>query len=168
MTSMPHTGRSTVVGFPNALEIVLSRTFDAPIDLIFDVSTQPEHVRSTFAPFGEEVTVCDIDLKVGGSYHYVMVTDDGIECSFRGTFLEIERPRRTVQTWVFDGWPDVEAVESLELREVHGVTELTWRLRFTDQIGRDHMTRTDGPEANFETLDRYLRMLLELESPDIQ
>ena len=46
--------------------------------------------KKTFAPFGEEVAVCSIDLRVGGDYHFVMVTDDGTECSFRGSFLEVE------------------------------------------------------------------------------
>jgi uncharacterized protein YndB with AHSA1/START domain len=96
-----------VIEFPNDLEIVITREFDAPIELVFDVSTKPEHVRKTIAPFEEEVTECSIDLRVGGSYHFVFVTDDGTECSFRGTFLEVERPTRTVQTWLFDGWPKI-------------------------------------------------------------
>jgi len=85
---------SAVIEFPNDLEIVTTREFDAPIELVFDVFTKPEHVRKTFAPFGEEVTVCSIDLRVGGNYHFVMVTDDGTECSFRGTYLEVEPPTR--------------------------------------------------------------------------
>lgn len=165
VTSSSDPQGSTVVEFPSDLEILITREYAAPIDLVFDVSTKPEHVRKTFAPFGEDVTVCSIDLRVGGNYHYVMVTDDGIECSFRGTFLEVERPNRTVQTWVFDGWPGVEAVESMDLHEAEGVTKLTWRLAFHDRAGRDHMTRTDGPEANFDNLDRYLGALLEPEGP---
>jgi uncharacterized protein YndB with AHSA1/START domain len=49
--------------------------------------------------------VCSIDLRVGGDYHIVFVTDDGRECSFRGTYLEVEPPTPTVETWLFDGWP---------------------------------------------------------------
>jgi uncharacterized protein YndB with AHSA1/START domain len=106
----------------------------------------------TFAPFGEEVTVCSIDLRVGGSYHYVFVTDDGIECSFRGTYLEVESPTRTVQTWLFDGWPDAEAVETMDLHEVDGVTTLSYRLAFRDKAGH---------EASFDNVDDYLRSLVE-------
>ncbi len=90
---------SAVIEFPNDLDVVITREFDAPIGLVFDITTKPEHVRQTFAPFGEEVTVCSIDLRVGGGYHFVMVTDDGTECSFRGTFLEVEPPTRTAQTY---------------------------------------------------------------------
>jgi uncharacterized protein YndB with AHSA1/START domain len=149
-----------VIEFPNDLEIVVTREFDAPIELVFDVFTKPEHVRRTIAPFGEEVTQCSIELRVGGSYHFVFVTDDGIECSFHGTYLEVEPPTRTVQTWRFEGWPDAEAVESMDLREAGGVTTLTWKLAFRDQAGRDHMTRFDGIEANFDNVEDYLRELV--------
>ena len=146
----PDRHNPAVIEFPNDLEIVVRRDFDAPIQLVFDVATKPEHVRKTFAPFGEQVTVCSIDLRVGGDYHFVMVTDDGTECSFRGTYLEVEPPARTVQTWRFDGWPGVEAVESTDLHAAGGVTKMTYRLAFRDQAGRDHMTQYDGLLANFD------------------
>ena len=118
-------------------------------------------MAKTFAPFGEEVTVCEIDLRVGGTYHYVFVTDDGTECSFRGTYLEVEPPTRTVQTWLFDGWPDAEAVETMDLHEDDGVTTMKYRLAFRDQAGRDHMTKFDGHEASFDNVENYLNSLLE-------
>jgi len=152
---------SAVITFPSDLAIAVTREFDAPIQLVFDVFTKPEHVRNHIAPFGEQVTECSIDLRVGGDYRYTFVTGDGIECSFRGTYLEIEPPTRTVETWVFEGWPDAEAVESMDLQETDGVTKLTWTLAFRDQAGRDHMTKFDGIEANFDNVEDYLRSLLD-------
>jgi uncharacterized protein YndB with AHSA1/START domain len=152
---------SAVIEFPSELEILLTREFEAPIELVFEVLTKPERVRKTIAPYGEEVKVCSIDLRVGGNYHYVFVTDDGRECSFRGTFSEVEPPTRTVETWLFDGWPGVEAVESVELHETHGVTKLTHRLAFRDKAGRDHMSKTDGLEANYDNVEGLLRSLLD-------
>jgi len=152
---------SAVIEFPSELEIVVTREFSAPIELVFDVFTKPEHVRKTFAPFDEEVTECSIDLRVGGNYHFVMVTPDGTECSFRGTFLEVERPTRTVQTWLFEGWPDAEAVESTDLHETDGVTTLTNRLAFRDKAGRAHMTEYDALLANFDNVEDLLRSLLD-------
>ena len=157
----PNRHGSAVVEFPSELEILITREFEAPMQLVFDVFTKAEHVRNTIAPFGEVVTECSIDLRVGGDYHFVFVTDDGVECSFRGTYLEVEPPTRSVQTWRFEGWPDTEAVETMDLREVDGVTTLTWRLAFRDQAGRDHMTRYDGIEASFDNVAAYLRSLLE-------
>lgn len=154
---------SAVIEFPSELEILVTRAFDAPIALVFDVFTKPEHVRNTIAPYGEEVTVCSIDLRVGGSYHFVFVTDDGTEMSFRGTYLEVEPPTHTVQTWLYEGWPGAEAVETMDLHEADGVTKLSWRLAFRDKAGRDRMTKFDGVVANFDNVEEYLRSLLDRE-----
>ncbi len=150
-----------VIEFPNDLEIVLTREFEAPIQLVFDVLTKPEHVSKWFAPFECEVTECSIDLRVGGNYHIVFVTGDGTECSFRGTYLEVEPPTRTVETWLFEGWPDAHAVESMDLHETDGVTKLTNRLAFRDKAGRDHMTKSDGAEDSFDKMEDLLRSLLD-------
>ena len=161
----PNRHGSAVVTFPNDLEIVITREFNAPIALVFDVLTKPEHVRKWFAPFECEVTKCSIDLRVGGSYHIAFATGDGTECSFRGTYLEVEPPTRTVETWLFEGWPDAEAVESTDLHETDGVTKLTHRLAFRDKAGRAHMTKFDGIEANFDNVEDYLRSLLDPKGP---
>jgi uncharacterized protein YndB with AHSA1/START domain len=152
---------SAVIEFPSALEIVTTREFDAPLELVFDVLTKPEHVRNWFAPFTDRVTECSIDLRVGGDYHIVFVTEDGTECSFRGTYLEIEPPSRTVATWLFEGWPDAEAVETTDLHETDGATTLTMKLAFRDQAGRDHMVHSDGQESSFDKMEDYLRTLTE-------
>jgi uncharacterized protein YndB with AHSA1/START domain len=152
---------SAIIEFPSELEIVTTREFDAPLELVFDVLTKPEHVRNWFAAFEDRVTECSIDLRVGGDYHIVAVTPDGQECSFRGTYLEIEPPARTVATWLFEGWPDAHAVETTDLRETDGVTTMTTKLAFRDQAGRDHMTRFDGQESSFDKLEDYLRSLVE-------
>ena len=157
----PNRHVSALIEFPDELEILLTRDFEAPIELVFDVLTKPEHVRKWFAPFEHTMTVCSIDLRVGGNYHMVFVTEDGTECSFRGTYLEVEPPSRTVETWLFEGWPDAEAVETVELHETDGVTKMTLRLAFRDQVGRDHMTKTDGFEDTSDKMADYLRSLLD-------
>jgi uncharacterized protein YndB with AHSA1/START domain len=150
-----------VIEMPNDLDVVTTREFEAPIALVFDVLTKPEHVSKWFAPFECEVTECSIDLRVGGNYHIVFVTGDGTECSFRGTYLEVEPPTRTVETWLFEGWPDAQAVESVDLHEANGVTKLTMKLAFRDKTGRDHMTKSDGQEDSFDKMEDLLRSLLD-------
>jgi len=160
----PNRHRSAVITFPSELEIVITREFDAPIALVFDVLTKPEHVSRWFAPFACKVTTCSIDLCVGGSYYIVFVTEDGTECSFRGTYLEVEPPTRTVQTWLFEGWPDAHAVESTDLHETDGVTKMTNKLAFRDKAGRDHMTGSDGTEDSYDKMEDLLRSLLDPET----
>jgi uncharacterized protein YndB with AHSA1/START domain len=157
----PNRHGSAVREYPNELEIVTTRELAAPLELVFDVLTKPEHVRNWFAPFEDEVTECSIDLRAGGSYHIVIVSPDGIECSFRGTYLEVEPPTRTVATWLFEGWPHAEAVHTTELHEVDGVTKLTTTLAFHDAAGRAHMTKSDGQDDSFKKLEEYVASLLE-------
>jgi uncharacterized protein YndB with AHSA1/START domain len=151
--------RGSIVEFPSELEIQLTREFEAPIQLVFDVLTKEEHMVHTIAPYGEVVTKCSIDLRVGGEYHYIFLSDEGMEMSFRGTFLEVEPPTRSVQTWIYDGWVGVEAIESVNLSESGGVTTMVYRLAFPDEAARAHMGSTHGLEANFDNVDTYLKSL---------
>ena len=93
---------TSVIEFPSELEIVTTRAFDAPLELVFDVLTKAEHVRNWFAPFKDQVTECSIDLRVGGDYHIVFVTPDGKVVVPANLILllgdgEIDRGRRVVE-----------------------------------------------------------------------
>jgi uncharacterized protein YndB with AHSA1/START domain len=148
---------STLVELPNDRDVVLTREFEAPIALVFEVLTTPEHIRKWFAGPGEEMLECSIDLRVGGSYHFVFTTVDGVEMSFRGTYLELDPPVRTVETWLFEGRPNGDAIESQDLREAGGVTTLTVKLAFSDAAGRP--TRFEGMEESFDRIEDVLRSL---------
>jgi uncharacterized protein YndB with AHSA1/START domain len=160
---------SAAVEFPNDREVLITRQFDAPAEFVFDVLIKPEHVRVWFGANKEELEVCDIDLRVGGTYHFVGFVMDGdtATCSFRGTYLEIERPVRLVGTWVFDGRPDAEAMETVELHEEDGVTTMTDRLAFKDQAARDSVTWAaadgvhvdEGGQVSWDRLEDYLPTL---------
>ena len=154
---------SAVIELPNDLDVVITRDFDAPIELVFDVLTKPEHVSKWFAPRGCEMKECSIDLRVGGNYHQVFVTDGGTECSFRGTYLEVEPPTRTVETWVFGGRPHLDAVETVELHEAHGVTTMTTTLTFRDKASRDEDIQAgfDGVQTSFDQVEDLLSSLLD-------
>jgi uncharacterized protein YndB with AHSA1/START domain len=153
--------RSALIEFPNDLDIVITREFDAPIALVFDVLTKPEHVTRWF--FDRELKECSIDLRVGGDYHFVFITDEGAEMTFHGTYLEIEPPTRTVATWLVEGrpegHPDAHATESLDLHEADGTTTITVKLSFTDAAARP--TKFDGMQDGYDRMDDLLRTLLD-------
>jgi len=162
---------SATLEFPSEREVLITRKFDASAELLFDVLTKPEHVRVWFTGGDEELEVCEIDLRVGGDYRYVGVFPDGVKCAFHGTYLEIERPVRTMETWVFEGRPDHEAVETTTLHEEDGVTTLTTLLAFRDQSHRyamfqhamEHLDDAgiaiDGMQASFDKLEDFLTTL---------
>jgi uncharacterized protein YndB with AHSA1/START domain len=150
---------SPVLELPNDRDILITREFEAPIGLVFDVLTKPEHVSRWFAGPGEEMKECAIDLRVGGSYHFVFVTQDGVEMSFRGTYLEVEPPTRTAETWVYEGRPGGDAVESQDLHEADGVTTLTVKMVFRDPAGRP--TKFEGMQESFDRMDEVVRSLVD-------
>ena len=147
---------SAVIEFPSELEIVITREFDAPIALVFDVLTKPEHVRRWGATYPDRMRECTIDLRVGGSYHSSFVTEDGTVLFFSGTYLEVEPPTRTVETWLFEGDPPVEAIETMELHETDGVTTFRWGLAFRDRAGRDRMTSFEGQKDSLDEIEAIL------------
>jgi uncharacterized protein YndB with AHSA1/START domain len=159
---------SAVIDFPNELEIVITRKFDAPTALVFDVLTKPEHVSKWGATPPDQMLECSIDLRVGGNYRSSFLAEDGTVCTIRGTYLEVEPPIRTRQTWLFELWPDADAIETMELHEAAGVTTLTWKLAFRDKAGRDHMSGFDGDEItgggqldSLDAMEEILRSLLD-------
>jgi uncharacterized protein YndB with AHSA1/START domain len=174
----PNRHGSARIEFPSELEILITREFDAPIALVFDVLTKPEHVSKWGATPPDQMTECSIDLCVGGNYHYSFVTEDGTVCSFSGTYLEVEPPFRTVETWLFGGWPDAEAVETWQLHETDGVTTVTMRLAFRDKAGRDHyparpqdageMTSSGGFLDSLDAIEDILRSLLDLKEGPVR
>jgi uncharacterized protein YndB with AHSA1/START domain len=135
----------------------MKRRFQAPVALVFDAMTRPEHVRVWFPADEAPLHICEIDLRVGGKYHYAWYAPGDIECSFRGTFLEIEPPTRIVATWLFDGWPDDEAVETVVLSEHDGITTIADILDFKapENLG-DHFQTNDGAQASWDKLDDLL------------
>src|SRR3979490_3343652 len=106
-------------------EIVMTRALDAPRRLVFDAFTKPELVKQwLLGPPGWSMPICEIDLRVGGAYRYVWRRDsDGSEMGMGGTYREIVRPERIVNTELFDtAWYPGEAVATAVLVEHGGQT----------------------------------------------
>ncbi|MBN9164567.1 MAG: hypothetical protein BGO98_35910 [Myxococcales bacterium 68-20] len=111
------------VSLPSDKEILLTRVFDAPRHLVFETMTKVDYVRRWWCCMdGFKMTVCDIDLRVGGKYRYVMVGPDGNEVGFRGEYRELVIPERIVHTEIFEPFPDNPALVTLTLEERDGKT----------------------------------------------
>ncbi len=96
-------------------QILISRVFDATPVEVFRAWTTPEIVRRWWSGPDRPTTVCEIDLRVGGSWRYVIDMGEGAEVGFHGTYREIEPPELLVYTEVFEGFPDGEAVNRFTL-----------------------------------------------------
>ena len=93
-------GNQMQVTTPSDREVVMTRVFDAPRDLVFEAHTSCEHMSHWWGPRRYVISECDIDFRPGGAYRIVQKGEDGAEYAFRGEFMEIERPDTpAVRAW---------------------------------------------------------------------
>lgn len=150
---------SAAVTLPSDTEILITRKFDAPAELVFDVWTTPEHVRNWWGWETDPLTVCDIDLRVGGKWRYVSVNEEHGEIDFYGEYREIDRPHRLVSTEVFAPYPDSPSLNILTLEEDDGVTTMTILSQYETQETRDAVIAS-GMEGGLQHgLDRIDKIL---------
>jgi uncharacterized protein YndB with AHSA1/START domain len=147
---MPVTGRqSATVTLPADDQILITRVFAAPARHVWAAFTTPEHVRRWWHAGRGEVTLCEIDFRVGGSWRYVIETDRGFEVGFHGVYREIVPHGRVITTEVYEGFPDGEAVNTVTLVERDGQTTMAVLVQHTCKEHRDgHIA--SGMEAGMQ------------------
>jgi uncharacterized protein (TIGR03086 family) len=150
---------SAVVTLPSDTEILITRSFDAPAELVWEAVTTPRHVLRWWGPPWAPLTSAEIDLRVGGAWRYVRREVNGTEMGWHGTYREIERPHRVVSTEVYEGFPDAESVNTMTLVEIDGVTTLRTLVQHANQEFRDgHIASgmEGGMQQTFNRLDDLL------------
>jgi uncharacterized protein YndB with AHSA1/START domain len=146
-------------------EIIMTRVFDAPRQLVFEAHTKPELLkRWLHGPDGWLLTVCEIDLKVGGKYRYVWRHTDGREMGMGGVYREIVPPERVVTTELFDeDWTGGEVLGTLILSEQNGKTTLTNTVLYPSKEARDGVLKSgmeSGVDASYDRLDGMLASIV--------
>jgi uncharacterized protein YndB with AHSA1/START domain len=152
MDTVTTSGTATVT-LPTDDQILITREFDAPKHLVYKAWTTPEFVKRWWNAKRGEVTVAEIDLRVGGEWRYVMVTEDGFEVAFHGEYREIVPNERIVSTEVFEGapagTPEEGTLNTLTLAESDGRTTLTILVRAPSKEVRDAIIDS-GMEAGMQ------------------
>jgi uncharacterized protein YndB with AHSA1/START domain len=143
------TSGTAKVTLPADDQILITREFAAPKHLVWKAWTTPELVKRWWSANRGEVTVAEIDLRVGGTWRYVMVAEGGVEVAFHGEFREIVPNERLVSTEVFEGMPDAEALDTLTLTEVDGRTTMTILVQHQSKEHRDAHIES-GMEAGLQ------------------
>ena len=146
------TSGTAKVTLPADTQILITREFDAPKHLVYKAWTTPELVRRWWHANRGEMTVCDIDLRVGGSWRYVMNAEGFGEVGFHGEYREIVPNVRLVSTEVYEGIPDADAqaaLDTLTLEEVDGRTIMTILVEHRTKEGRDAHIES-GMEAGMQ------------------
>ena len=142
-------------------EIVITRAFDAPRKLVFDAFTRPELVKQwLLGPDGWSMPVCEIDLRVGGTYRYVWRKAGAPDMGMGGVYREVLVPERIVASEKFDqAWYPGEAIGTLVLLEQAGKTTVTQTVLYESQEARDGILKSGMEQGVAASYDRLAQLL---------
>ncbi|MEY2523881.1 MAG: hypothetical protein QOJ66_2446 [Ilumatobacteraceae bacterium] len=143
---------------PSDHEIVLTRVFDAPRQLVFDALSKPELLKRWFGPHGHSLVVCEVDFRVGGAWRFVLESPDGRSMGMSGVYREIVPAERMVHTEGFDDYPG-DSVVTTVLTEHDGKTTLTATALYESQEVRDAVVASGMEHGAAETYDRLADLL---------
>jgi len=164
MQAMTHTGKADVT-LPADDQIKVVREFDAPAELVYRTVTEPELVKRWWGAKRGSMTVCEIDLRVGGSYRYVMDASNGQEVGFHGEFREIVPNKRIVQTEAYEGIPDPDAsanVNTMTLTEADGRTTMEVLIQCVNKESRDMQIESgmeEGMQESYDAMEHVAKSL---------
>jgi uncharacterized protein YndB with AHSA1/START domain len=151
------TSRSAKVTLPTDDQILITREFDAPRHLVYQAYTTPELVKRWWHANRGEVTVAEIDLRIGGAWRYVAKTPEGIVVGFHGEYREIVPNERLVSTEIYDGAPDEYTGEgtlnTATFTETDGRTTLTILVEAPSKEIRDAIIESGMEDGLQDALD---------------
>ncbi len=147
--------QTEIITPPGEPVIHIRRFFKAPPELVYRALTEPELVGRWIGPRHLENTVCEADLRVGGTWRLVQRAPDGAEYSFHGEFLELDPPRKRVGTFVWEGAPDHVSTETMVLEPAEGGTVVT-TLMVHDSVEARDMHVANGMEGGI--VESHLRV----------
>lgn len=148
---------------PSDTEIRMTRLFNASPALLWEAMTTPEHIRQWWGNLGEgySVPVCEVDLRVGGTWRFVNKHPGG-EAAFHGVYREIEAPHRIVFTEIFEMFPDTESVVTSEYTAEGEKTRMVATVRYPSKEVRDMVLSTGmatGAGLSYDRLDELATAL---------
>jgi uncharacterized protein YndB with AHSA1/START domain len=127
------------VTLPSETEIRFTCFFHRPRQVLFEAWTRPEHIRHWWGCPGSSISVCEVDLRVGGSWKIIMRMSDGSDHPFHGVYREIALGERIVYSERYDA-PQVgspEWLSTVTFEEIEGGTRLTHTIRHRSRQARD-------------------------------
>ena len=163
------TSGSATLTLPTDEQILITREFAAPKHLVYEAWTTPELVKRWWNAKRGDVTIAEIDLRVGGKWRWVMIADGGFEVGFHGEYLELVPDERIVTTEVYEGLPDGVSeeeggtVNTATFVEADGRTTLTLLIQAANKTSRDAIIDS-GMEAGLQdALDLLEQVVLSLD-----
>jgi uncharacterized protein YndB with AHSA1/START domain len=156
-------GKTEITAEPGMPQIIVTREFTAPRDLVFRAYTEPDLLAQWLGPRDLTMTIDRYDAHDGGTYRYIHTAADGTEFRFRGVFHGDPAPHAIVQTFEYEGTPGHVALDSISLEERDGTTLVRTVSSFSSVEDRDYMVvegMEQGVRESSERLDELLTTLL--------
>src|SRR5512142_1623111 len=148
-----------MIAEPGKQEIIITRVFDAPRELVFKMMTDPKLIPQWWGPKYLTTTVDRMDVKPGGSWRFVQRDANGNEYGFHGVYHEVEPSKRLVYTFEFEGVAGHVALETVRYEEFEGKTKITDQAVFQSVEDRDGMLNSGMESGASESNDRLAELL---------
>jgi uncharacterized protein YndB with AHSA1/START domain len=148
-----------IIAEPGKQEIIITRVFDAPRDLVFKAYTDPKLVAQWWGPRSVTTVVDKMEVKPGGQWRYVHRDEDGSEYAFHGVYHEVASPERLVYTFEFEGMPGHVLLETIKFEEFEGKTKMIDLSVFQTVEDRDGMLQSGMESGATESMDRFAELL---------
>jgi uncharacterized protein YndB with AHSA1/START domain len=155
------TKHETKVTLPSDREILITRSFDAPREAVFEAMTDPDLIPRWWGPRAYKTIVEKMDVRPGGAWRFLNRTPDGTDYGFSGEYREVVPPERLVYTFIVDGMPPGDGFVEVTLVERDGVTEMRDRSVFDSVEARDAVLQSGMEAGARETMDRLAELLAE-------
>lgn len=148
---------SNVSDEPETTELTITRTFDAPRELVFKAWTEPRHMMQWWGPKGYTTPTCEMDVRAGGALRLCMRPSEGSDIEVRGTFREVVAPERLVFSAIDNAEVASETVITVTFEDLDGKTRLTMHQTFAKpEFARG---AEQGWNGSFDRLADYLPKL---------
>ena len=159
---MATTTNSAKVTLPADTQILITREFDAPRHLVWKAYTTPDLIARWWGGEHGKVTSAEVDLRVGGTWRYVLAANEGFEVAFHGEYREISEPERLVNTEIYEGAPEGVGVVTTTLTESDGRTTLTQLCEYGSREVRDAVIDSGMESGMQESLDALEQVAVSL------
>lgn len=139
-------------------DVVMTRVFDAPREMVYAAFSKPELLKRWFGPRGWHLETCEVDHRVGGGFRFILVGPEGHRMGMRGTYVEVAPPGRSVHRESFDDYPGESTVTAV-FTEVDGKTTLTATVSYPSREIRDAVIASGMEHGAAESYDKLAEML---------
>ena len=154
--------KTAITAEPGKQEVVITRVFDAPCELLFKAVTDPNLIPQWWGPKYLTTTVEKMDVRPGGMWRFIQCDADGNEYAFHGVYHEITPPERLVYTFEFESLPGHAMLEVITFQEYEGKTRMTEKTVFQTVEDRDGMLKSGMESGAVESTERLIELLVKV------